>query len=131
MRPRNSTGESMRSFFLALIALSWSIGVVHSTAAGDKAAADLLLALVVGYLDVPAAGQVVQMVLDHPLTAEVVRSPEYQKAQESDAYQKFAAVLKRLEDRLGQKWPAAVAGLTSGGLTVGFDLPTRGTVALA
>ncbi len=121
----------MRSLILALLALGWTLGSVDSAAAADKSAAELLPASVVGYLEVPAPGKIVELVLNHAIAAEVTKAPEYEKALQSPEFQKFAAVLKRLEDRLGQKWPEAAAGLTSGGLAVGFDLPTRGTVAIA
>ncbi len=113
--------------YSVLLGLAWATAV----SAADKTAADLLPASVVAYLDVPAPGKVVDLALAHPLSAAVIQAPEYQKAIQSNDYQRFAAVLKRLEDRLGQKWSAAATNLTSGGLTVAFDLPTRGTVALA
>ena len=97
-----------------------------SAPAADKTAADLLPASIVAYLEVPQSGKVVDLVLDHPLTAEVIKAPEYQQALQTPQYQKFAGALKQFEDRLGMKWREAVGGLTSGGLTVGFDLPTRG-----
>jgi hypothetical protein len=99
--------------------------------AADKIAPELLPASIVGYLEVPQPGQIVDLVLDHSLTAEIIKAPEYQQALQTPDYQKFAATLKQLEDRLGMKWREAAGSLTSGGLTVGFDLPTRGTVALA
>jgi hypothetical protein len=105
--------------------------VAANGAAADKTAAELLPASIVGYLEVPQAAKSLDLVLDHPLAAEVIRAPEYQQALESPNYQKFAAILKQFEERLGMKWRDAVGGLTSGGLTAGFDLPTRGAVILA
>src|SRR4029450_2646702 len=112
----------MRTCLTAGLALCLSLACIPSIRAadkpaGEKTAPDLLPASVVGYLEVPAPGKVVDLVLDHPLTAEVIRAPEYEKALQTPEYQKFAAVLKRWEERLGQRWPAALAELTRGGLT--------------
>jgi len=117
----------------ALLGLSSVVCLLFaaSAPAADKTAADLLPASIVGYLEVPHSGKVLDLVLDHPLTAEVIKAPEYQQALQTPGYQKFAAALKQVEDRLGMKWREAVGGLTSGGLTVGFDLPTRGSVIIA
>jgi len=121
----------MRKLLSALLALFFSVLCGSTLAAAEKTAADLLPASVVAYLEVADAGKVVDLVRSHPLTAEVIKAPEYQKAIESNDYRRFAAVLARLEEQLGRKWPEAIAGLTGGGLAVAFDLPTRGTVALA
>ena len=100
-------------------------------AAAEKTAAELLPASVLGYLEVPRPGEAVRLVLDHSLTAEVIKAPEYQQAIKSNDYQRFLEAVAHLEGRLGKKWPEAIGSLTSGGLTLGFDLPTQGVVALA
>lgn len=104
---------------------------VPSAAAAEKTAAELLPASVVGYLEVPQPGQAIGLVLDHPLAGEVAKAPEYQQAIQSPQYQHFQAALTQFEERLGTKWREALGSLTSGGLTVAFDLPTQGVVALA
>src|SRR5262245_20867095 len=88
--------------------------------AADKTAAELLPASVVVYVDVPQSGKALDTVLDHPLMAEVLKAPEYQKALETPQYQQFAAVLRRFEERLGMKWRDAASGLTRGGIAGGF-----------
>jgi hypothetical protein len=121
----------MRTLLSAVLALLVPFLCAASLPAAEKTAADLLPASVVGYLEVAEAGKVVELVRSHPITAEAIKAPEYQKAIESNDYQRFAAALAQFEERLGRKWPEAIAGLTGGGLAVAFDLPTRGTVALA
>ncbi len=109
----------------ALVALTTSYAV-----AAEKSAAELLPASVVGYLDVPEPAKLVSLVVDHPLAGEVANAPEYEQALGSPQFQHFQAALKAMEDRLGEKWPAALASLTSGGMVVGFDLPTQAGVVL-
>jgi hypothetical protein len=115
------------AFALTLAALA---SLVSLAAAAEKTAADLLPASVVGYLEVPEPAKLVSLVLDHPLAGEVAQAPEYEQALNSPQFQQFQAALKQLEDRLGEKWPAALASLTSGGMFVGFDLPTQAGVVL-
>ena len=115
--------------------LLWSVlasfMLAASASAADKTAAELLPASVVVFVDVPQPGKALDTVLDHPLMAEVLKAPEYQRALETPQYQQFSAVLRRVEERLGMKWRDAIGGLTRGGLAGGFDLPTRGVVVLA
>ena len=99
--------------------------------AAETTAADLLPASVVGYLDVPQPDEALALVLDHPLAAEAAKAPEYQKALETPQYQKFQAALADFQRRLGATWRDAFTQLTSGGVTVAFDLPTKGVVALS
>jgi hypothetical protein len=120
----------MRTLCISTLALLLLLSPLH-LAAADKTAAGLLPASVVVYAEVAAPGKVVDLVLAHPIAAEVTKAPEFQQATQSNDFQRFVGVLKRLEDRLGRKWPEAVSGLTSGGMAVAFDLPTRGAVVLA
>jgi hypothetical protein len=99
--------------------------------AAEKTAAELMPASVMSYLEIPQPGKAVRLVLDHPLTAEVVKAPEYQQALKTDDYRRFLEAVTHLEGRLDKKWPEAIGSLTSGGLTMGFDLPTQGVVTLA
>src|SRR5262245_57117491 len=100
-----------------------SLMLAARASAADKTAAELLPACVVVYVEVPQPGKALDTVLDHPLMAEVLKAPEYQRALETPQYQQFAAVVRRVEERLGMKWRDAIGGLTRGGLAGGFDLP--------
>jgi len=102
-----------------------------TTCAADKTAVELFPPTTVGYLEVPQPSKLAGLVLDHPLAKEIANHPDYQKALQRGHYQQFQAVLKMAEDKLGMNWRRAVASLTDGGLSVGFDLPTQGIVALA
>jgi hypothetical protein len=105
-------------------------GVFRTLAAAEKTALDLLPPTTVGYLEVPQPGKLVGLMLDHPLTKEIEQQPVYQKAMAGREYQQIQAGLKLVEDTLGMKWRDAIERLDSGGLHVGFDLPTQGVVAL-
>jgi hypothetical protein len=98
--------------------------------AAEKTALDLLPPTTVGYLEVPQPGKVLSVVLDHPLAREIEQQPDYQKALAGRKYQQLQTALKLVEDKLGMKWRQGVESLSSGGLYVGFDLPTQGIVAL-
>jgi hypothetical protein len=99
--------------------------------AGEKTAAELFSPTTVGYLEVPQASRLAEVVLNHPLAKEIANQPGYQKALQGREYQQVQAVLKMAEEKLGMNWRRAVASLTDGGLSVGFDLPTQGIAALA
>jgi len=102
-----------------------------SATAADKTAADLLPASIVGYLEIRQPGKTLDVILDHPLALELQKQPPYQQALQSPQYEQVRAAVKRVEDQLGLPWRQAASGLTSGGLYVGFDLPSQGVVALA
>lgn len=99
--------------------------------AAEKTAAELFPPTTVGYLEVPQPSKLASVVLDHPLTKEIAAQPGYQKALQGREYQQVQAVLRVVEDKLGMNWRRAMASLTDGGLSFGFDLPTQGIAALA
>ena len=99
--------------------------------AAEKTAAELFPPTTVGYLEVPQPGKLVSVVLDHPLTQEIANQPGYQKALAGREYEQIQAVLKVAAEKLGMNGRQAVASLTDGGLSIGFDLPTQGFAALA
>ena len=106
------------------------LALASAARAAEKTALDLLPPTTVGYLEVPQPGKVLGVVLDHPLAREIAQQPGYQKALGGREYQQVQAALKLVEDKLGKNWRQAFGSLTSGGLYVGFDLPTQGIVAL-
>src|SRR5688572_17969519 len=86
-------------FLLGAGACSW-LGTV---AAAEKTATELLPGSIVGYLEVPQPGKILDVVLDHPLAKEIEQQPEYQQALETPQYQQLQAATKLVEDRLGMK----------------------------
>lgn len=102
-----------------------------ASGAAEKSAAELFPPTTVGYLEVLRPGELAGLVLDHPLAREIANHADYQKALHGREYQQVQAVLKMVEDKLGMNWRRAVASLTGGGLSIGFDLPTQGIAALA
>lgn len=99
--------------------------------AADKTAAELLPGSIVGYLELPQPGQVLDTVLDHPLAKRVEQAPEYQEALRTPQYEQFQVALKHVEQQLGLPWREAAGKLTSGGLYMGFDLSSQGFVVLS
>ena len=98
--------------------------------ADDRTAAELLPGTVVAYAEIPQPQRVIDTVLDHPLAAEVQAHPNYQQALASPQYERFQAVVKAVEGKLGIPYRQAIANLTQGGIHVGFDLPTQGVIVL-
>src|SRR5207249_8903707 len=45
-------------------------------------------------------------------------------------YQQLQTALKLVEEKVGMEWRQALEAASSGGLHIGFDLPTQGIVAL-
>src|SRR5688572_1349494 len=103
---------------LALSA-SWSL-------AAEKTARQLLPASVVAYVEIPRPANPIGGVQDHPLAAEVVRHPDYQKYLESPQYQHYQQVVNVVEDKLGLKLRAAATTLAADGIYLGGDLATQG-----
>jgi hypothetical protein len=104
--------------------------VCAPAAAEDRTAAELLPGTVVAYAEMPQPKAAIDTILDHPLAGEVTAHPNYQQALATPQYERFAAVRKAVEDKLGMPYRQAVASLTHGGLHVGFDLPTQGIIVL-
>src|SRR5262249_9193963 len=125
---RNGVWGSLKWLGVTLVLL---LAAECSIGAAEKTAADLFPPTTVGYLEVPQPSKVAGLVLDHPLAKEIANQPGYQKALQGREYRHFQAVLKMAEDKLGMNWRRVLASLTDGGLSVGFDLPTQGTAAVA
>src|SRR5262245_47765416 len=125
----------MRPLFLRISALvfGWvaaSLIAASIAAAADKTALELLPPTTIGYLEVPQPGKLVRLALEHPVAQEIVQQPGYQKSVAGRNYQQLQGSLKLVEDKLGMTWQRGVESLASGGLYIGFDLPTQGYVAL-
>lgn len=117
-----------RSLPLAALVLAF---VAPPSLAEDRAAAELLPGTVVAYAELPQPKRIIDTVLDHPLAAEVQAHPNYQQALASPQYERFQAVVKVVEEKLGAPYREAVASLTNGGIHIAFDLPTQGVIVLA
>ncbi|MEX2026345.1 MAG: hypothetical protein WEH44_03575, partial [Pirellulaceae bacterium] len=92
---------------------------------------DLLPGTVVAYAEVREPKRVIDTVLDHPLAGELYAHPDYQRALATPQYERFQAVVKAVEAKLGIPYRQAVSTLVEGGVHVGFDLPTQGVIVLA
>src|SRR5262245_17353568 len=98
--------------------------------AAEKTARELLPASTMVYVEVPEPGKLVDLALDHPLARQIAEAPEYRQVLERPEGQRFESIVKQLEAKLGMDRRAAARALASGGLYVGFDLPSQGVVAL-
>jgi hypothetical protein len=99
--------------------------------ADDRTAAELLPGTIVAYAELPQPKRIIGTVLDHPLATEVQAHPNYRQAVASPQYERFQAVVKAVEGKLGRPYREAVTALTQGGIHVAFDLPTQGVIVLA
>lgn len=113
---------------LLLVLAGW---LTAAASAADPTAADLLPASAVGYLEIPQPGKTLDLILDHPLAAQLLQTPEYQAALKTPQYERLQEALKRLEGQLGMPWRRAATELSSGGLYAGFDVTTQGVVVLS
>ncbi len=114
-----------------LLAAALLLVAIVPAAAEDRAAAELLPGTVVAYAEMPQPKAVIDTILDHPLATEVQAHPNYQQALASPQYERFQAVVKAVEEKLGLPYREAVSTLTQGGIHLGFDLPTQGVIVLA
>ncbi|HZL91586.1 MAG TPA: hypothetical protein VFB96_24665 [Pirellulaceae bacterium] len=105
--------------------------VSASQAADERTAADLLPGTVVAYGEVRETKRIIDTVLDHPLAAELKAHPNYQQALATPQYERFQAVVKAVEGKLGIPYRQAVSELVQGGIHIGFDLPTQGVIVLS
>jgi len=111
------------TLFLAFVALA-------NAAAAEKTALELLPPTTIGYLEVPNPAEVIGLLVDHPLTKEILQQPAYQKAIDGRPFRQIQGAQKIIEEKTGTTWGKALEAAASGGLYVGFDLPTQGIVAL-
>jgi hypothetical protein len=117
---------------LPLLAAGLLLALVSaSKAAEDRVASELLPGTVVAYAEIREPKRIIDTVLDHPLAAEVKAHPNYQQALTTPQYERFQAVVKAVEAKLGIPYRQAVSELVQGGIHIGFDLPTQGVIVLA
>lgn len=114
---------------VALILLGAAF-LAEPVAAAEKTARDLFPASVIGYAEMSQPGKMIDTVLDHPLTKQVLAMPEYQQALARPEYQKGLEVLAAIEKQLGEKIRPAASKLTGGGVYFGFDLASQGIIVL-
>ena len=74
--------------------------------------------------------KVIDTLLDHPITRELEKQPDYQKVFDSPDMQQFRQVVAIIEGKLGAKWRPAISTLSGDGIYAGVDLATQGVVVL-
>lgn len=115
---------------LVILPLLFALVPVANAPAAEKTALELLPPTTIGYLEVTRPAEVIELIADHPLTHELVQQPAYQKAIDGRQFQQVQAALKVIEEKTGTTWRKALEASATGGLYVGFDLPTQGMAAL-
>jgi hypothetical protein len=121
------------TFRLSVISLTALLLLMRTPcrAAEPSAAADLLPASTVFYLEIERPKDLIATVLDHPLRRRIEQSPDYRKALESPKYKEFQAVLGAVEQRSGVPWRKALEATTGNGVALAFDATTQGIVILS
>lgn len=101
-----------------------------ATAAAKKTAADMLPAGTIVYAEVSKPGELVDLLLKHPLRERIEALDAYRAIVLSKQYLKFTFGLSVAETALGMKWDQAVKTLAGGGVHLGIDAHTQGGVVL-
>lgn len=96
----------------------------------SRVAADLLPASVVAYAEVPRLGDVIKVVMEHPLRQSIQSMPVVQLTLESDGAKPLRDGMAAFEGSMGRPWNEAIAVLTDGGIHVAFDASTEGAALL-
>ncbi len=116
---------------LILFAVLWSsVAAAEQPQAIDCLATELLPASIIAYAEAPALGDVVDLLLQHPLRPRLESLPAYQAVIKSDDVGKLQQGITLFEGSMGQPWPQAIATLTDGGVTVAIDGASSGFVVL-
>ena len=101
-----------------------------AAAAEKKSAAELLPASTVVYAEVSRPGELVELLLDHPLRSKLEALDAYRAVVLSKQYLQFTFGLSIAETALGMKWDQAVKTLAGEGIYIGIDAHTQGGVVL-
>ena len=97
--------------------------------AAEKSAADLLPSSTLLYVQVNQPKDVIGLLLDHPLRANLEQSPTFRQALEKPQLKQLRAVIGMIEQRSQIPWRQALEAATGGGAALAFD-PTSGGAAL-
>ncbi len=119
--------RSSQSLFVALLCLV--LAPVFAKA-DERSAAEVLPSSTVAYFELSDPGQLLDLVLTHPLRDKIEALEAVQKALKSPQYAQSQLILKFVELQLGMDWQTAAKTLTKGGVYLAFDAETEGVVML-
>lgn len=121
-----------RATWITLFAVIATVVLFGGRRAGaaEPAAAELLPASSVLYVEVEKPRDLIGLLLDHPLRKKLEESPDYQKAWENPKLKELRGALAALEKRSGVPWRKALEATTGGGVALAFDAKTQGIVML-
>ena len=116
-------------FSIRLVLLAMLVGPVGRLTAAERSAADLLPSSTLLYVQVNQPKEVIGLVLDHPLRADLERSPTYRDVLEKPQLKQLRMVIGLIEKRSQIPWRQALEAATGGGAALAFD-PASGGAAL-
>ena len=84
----------------------------------------------IGYVEIPSPPELINTILDHPLSKWIQGLKEFSAATKTEAYRSFLTGRKFFEVQIGAEYRPAIEGLTEHGIALGFDSRTRGAALL-
>jgi hypothetical protein len=118
-------------FVTVSAAIAASLFVSARTGAQEKRADELFPITTVLYGEIAAPGQLLDVVLKHPLRAQVESLSAYQTAIKNKQYLQLKAIVSVIEAQIGMPWTDAIGTLTAGGIYAAVDGKTQGVALLA
>lgn len=95
--------------------------LVRSTHAEIENPAELLPSNVLFYLHIADSAALVELGQDERIWNELEQIGDVKRSLESEEFQQFQQVVKRIENRLGASWPELINNATDGGIHLGFE----------
>lgn len=113
---------------LAVVLSACLFAIASRSLSAAEAAAELLPASTVFYLDFGSPEKMISQMLEHPTTRELQQLEAYEKLTQSPQFLQGMTVLRVLEFQLGMPWRQAVNTLSANGGAIAFDASTQGAV---
>lgn len=105
-------------------------GADNGAAIGEPAAADLLPASIVLYVEVKQPSVLVDLAYDHPLRAKIESLDNIQKALQGEQFRHVQAVIALYEAHMGVDYRTALKSLVAGGAWLAYDAATQGAISI-
>lgn len=100
------------------------------SARADRTAADLLPPSTLVYVEVSHPGELIALLLDHPLRKDVEESAAFRQAIASPQFKKMRDGVREIERRSGVDWQRALEQSTGDNAVIAFEPLTQGIVVL-
>ncbi len=99
-------------------------------ATAQIAPANLLPETTVFYAEVTDPPAIVDALLNHPVTKRLQKEDAYQELMKDPEVAQFLQILGYVESQLGMEWDEALKTLAADGITLAFDLDSKGAALL-